>query len=52
MGIDLYYLPGSAPCRTVLMAAKALGVELNLKLVNLMEGDHLKPEYLAVSIFI
>lgn len=51
MAIDLYYLPGSAPCRSVQMAAKAVGVDLNLKLTNLMAGEHLKPEFLAVSIF-
>lgn len=50
MAIDLYYLPGSAPCRAVLMGAKAVGVELNLKLTDLLNGEHLKPEFLAVSI--
>lgn len=49
MVVDFYYIPGSAPCRAVQMAAKAVGVELNLKLTNLMAGEHLKPEYLAVS---
>lgn len=49
MVVDLYYVPGSAPCRAVQMAAKAVGVELNLKLTNLMAGEHLKPEYVAVS---
>jgi len=49
MTIDLYYLPGSAPCRAVQMAAKAVGVDLNLKLVNLLTGDHLKPEYLKIN---
>lgn len=49
MTIDFYYLPGSAPCRSVLMTAKAVGVELNLKLVDLMSGEHLKPEFIKVS---
>jgi len=49
MAIDLYYLPGSAPCRAVQMAAKAVGVDLNLKLTNLMSGEHLKPEFLAIN---
>jgi glutathione S-transferase len=51
MTIDFYYLPASAPCRTVLLAAKALDVDLNLKLTNLMTGDHLKPEFLKVNFF-
>ncbi|KAJ6647487.1 Glutathione S-transferase 1, isoform C [Pseudolycoriella hygida] len=49
MTIDFYYLPGSAPCRAVLMAAKAVGVELNLKLVDLMSGEQLKPEFLKIN---
>lgn len=50
MVLDFYYVPGSAPCRAVQMAAKAVGVELNLKLTDLMSGEHLKPEFVAVSI--
>jgi hypothetical protein len=46
--MDLYYVPGSAPCRGVLLAGKAVGVDFNLKLTNLMAGEHLKPEYIKV----
>lgn len=49
MTIDFYYLPGSAPCRSVLLTAKALGLELNLKLVELMKGEHLKPEFVKMN---
>lgn len=49
MTLDLYYVPGSAPCRTVLLAAKALGVDLNLKYLDLMKGEHLTPEFIKVS---
>lgn len=49
MGIDLYYLPASAPCRAVQMTAKAVGIDLNLKLVDFMAGDLMKPEFLKVS---
>lgn len=51
MTIDLYYLPGSSPCRAVLLAAKATGVELNLKFLDLMKGEHLTPEFIKVSCF-
>lgn len=51
MGLDLYYVPGSAPCRTVLLAAKAVGVDLNLKYLDLMKGEHLTPEFIKVSLF-
>ncbi|XP_052865863.1 glutathione S-transferase 1 isoform X4 [Anopheles cruzii] len=47
--MDFYYLPGSAPCRAVQMTAAAVGVELNLKLTNLMAGEHLKPEFLKMN---
>lgn len=49
MGIDLYYTPGSAPCRAVQMTAKAVGVDLNLKLTNLMAGEHMTPEFLKLN---
>lgn len=48
MPMDLYYVPGSAPCRAVLLTARALNLNLNLKLVDLHHGDHLKPEFLKV----
>ncbi|KOB76524.1 Glutathione S-transferase 1-6, partial [Operophtera brumata] len=46
MAIDLYYVPGSAPCRLVLLVAAALDIQLNLNLVDLRAGDQLKPEFL------
>ncbi|XP_017120489.2 uncharacterized protein LOC108141556 [Drosophila elegans] len=46
---DFYYLPGSAPCRSVIMTAKAVGVELNKKLLNLQAGEQLKPEFLKIN---
>lgn len=49
MTMDFYYLPLSAPCRSVLMTAKAIGVELNLKRLNLKEGEHLKPEFIKIN---
>nr|AIZ46898.1 glutathione S-transferase delta 3 [Cnaphalocrocis medinalis] len=47
--IDLYYRPGSPPCRAVRLVAAALGIDLNLKLVDLHGGEHLKPEYLKLN---
>jgi len=49
MSLDLYYIPASAPCRSVLAVGKELNLEFNLKLVNLMEKEQLKPEYLAIN---
>lgn len=49
MPIDFYYTPGSPPCRSVLLTAKALGLELNLKTLDLHHGEHMKPEFIKVS---
>uniref|UniRef100_A0A0N7ZPQ5 Glutathione S-transferase 1-1 n=1 Tax=Daphnia magna TaxID=35525 RepID=A0A0N7ZPQ5_9CRUS len=49
MPIDLYHMEASAPCRAVVMTAKMIGVELNIKMTNLMAGDHMKPEFLAIN---
>lgn len=42
-------MPASAPCRSIIMLAKELGIELNLKHLDLSNGEQLKPEFLAVS---
>ena len=39
----------SAPCRIVTMTAECLGLEYEFKLVDLMAGDHMKPEFLAMN---
>lgn len=44
----LYYVPPSPPCRTVLLLGKMLGLDFNLKMVNILEMEHLKPEFVAV----
>lgn len=49
MPIDLYYMEASAPCRSVMMAAKMVGAELNLKKTDVMAGDNMKPEYLKMN---
>jgi len=45
----LYQMSLSPPCRAVSMVAKMIGVELQLEDVNLMTGDHLKPEFLKIN---
>ena len=39
----------SAPCRSVMLTAKALGVNLNKKKLNLFAEEHMKPEFLAIN---
>lgn len=45
----LYFLDVSPPVRGVVLVAKALGVELDIKPLNLAAGEHLTPEFLKVS---
>ncbi|ALC46049.1 GstD9, partial [Drosophila busckii] len=47
--LDFYYMTYSAPCRSILMVAKALSIDLNLKQVDLDAGDHLKPEFVKLN---
>jgi hypothetical protein len=49
MPIDLYYVLPSPPCRSVLLLAKALKIELNLKVTDLSKGENTTPEFLKVQ---
>jgi hypothetical protein len=49
MPIDLYYFLASPPCRSVMLVAKALKIELNLKVTDLRKGDNKTPEFLKVQ---
>ena len=47
--IDVYYRAPSPPCRSVIMTLNILKIPYNLKELNLLEGEHLKPEFLAIN---
>jgi len=47
--IDVYGLQLSAPVRIVQMTCELLGVEYNFHKVDLMAGEHMKPEFLAIN---
>lgn len=49
MPLDLYYHPMSPPCRAVMLTARAMGVDLNLKKLDVLGGEHLKPEFVAIN---
>ena len=49
MAPKLYYSEVSPPARSVLLTAKALELELDLKPVNLFGGEHLTPEFLKMN---
>ncbi|XP_036143321.1 glutathione S-transferase 1-1-like [Monomorium pharaonis] len=41
----LYYFPPSPPCRAVMLTIEAIGLEVELIVLNTMAGEHLTPEY-------
>jgi len=45
----LYYLPPSPPCRSILLLAKMLDLDFELKIVNILEGEQLKPDFVAMN---
>ncbi|XP_036143327.1 glutathione S-transferase 1-like [Monomorium pharaonis] len=49
MPIDLYQVSQSAPCRAVRLVAAAVGVDINLKHVDLTTGEQLKPEFIKMN---
>ncbi|XP_059058525.1 glutathione S-transferase 1-1-like [Achroia grisella] len=49
MTIDLYLMPSSAPCRAILLTAKILNLEINQKVINLLKGEQLTPEFIKLN---
>jgi len=49
MPIDMYLTPVSGPCRAVLMTLKYIGLDVNEKLVDIMAGEQLKPEFIKMN---
>jgi len=49
MAIDLYLMSLSPPCRAVQMVLKHLGINANVKNLNLQNGEHLTPEFVKLN---
>nr|AHC08058.1 delta glutathione S-transferase [Locusta migratoria] len=47
--LRLYHAEASPPCRTVRMVARTLGLELQLVDVDLLQNEHLKPQFLQMN---
>lgn len=45
----IYTFNLSPPCRAVDLCANALGIDLERKVINLLTGDQLKPEFLKIN---
>jgi len=48
MVLTLYHYPPSYPSRTAVMVARAVGVDITVKTVDLLKGDHLSPVFIKV----
>lgn len=49
MTLVVYNQNGSPPCGFIRMLAKHLGLDVKLHDLNLLEGEHLTPDYLKAS---
>ncbi len=47
--MKLYYHPASTTSRIVMMYAAEEGLDLELQVVDLFTGEHLKPAYTAIN---
>ncbi|SPP80476.1 glutathione S-transferase D2-like [Drosophila guanche] len=47
--LDLYYMPSPGASRAVIMTARAVGVEMNKKVVNVFAGEHLNPDFVKIN---
>ncbi|XP_037953511.1 glutathione S-transferase 1-like [Teleopsis dalmanni] len=47
--LALYYATLSPPSRAVMLTAKALELDLELRPINLIKGEHLTPEFLKIN---
>lgn len=50
MAPKLYMLERSAPVRSVLITAAAVGLDLEKEIVDIFSGDHMKAEYVKVAV--
>lgn len=49
MAITIYHFPPSAPSRCAVLVAKALGLDVDIKVVNLFDKEQLKPDFVKVT---
>ncbi|KAH8306481.1 hypothetical protein KR018_012666, partial [Drosophila ironensis] len=47
--MDFYYYNAVAACRSVLMLAETLGIKLNKKKVNTLEGEQMNPDFIKIN---
>lgn len=47
--LQLYYASGSPPSRAVLQVIRILGLEVEVKTLDLLKREHLTPEFLKIN---
>ena len=49
MGVDIYAVLYSPPCRAAFLVAKAIGLDYNMKELDLVKGEQRTPEFLKMN---
>lgn len=44
----LYYMAVSPPCRSVMLLGKLLDIEFDMRIVDVLQGEQLKPDFVEV----
>ncbi|KAB7497893.1 Glutathione S-transferase 1, isoform D [Armadillidium nasatum] len=47
--MDFYYMDISAPCRSIMLVAKAVGVTLNKKVLDVLKKEQMSQEFIAIN---
>lgn len=50
MGVTLYHFPPSAPSRGALLAARAIGIDVDIQTVDLFAKKQFEPDFIKVSL--
>lgn len=50
MVLTLHHFPPSAPSRAALLTAKAIGLDIDIQIVNLFKKEQLSEEFIKVNI--
>lgn len=49
MSLTLFHTPASPPSRAALLTLRNLGLDAEIKIINILAGDNKTPEYLKIK---